>query len=89
MQRNYERYLGPVFKRARINRLKSEQLKAASRGGNLQMLKTVDYAAVQNEDEIITVPPEFNGKDYVTFLLCIDAEIEHGLMCLQVKDFLS
>jgi hypothetical protein len=80
MQRNYERYLGPVFKRARINRLKSEQLKAASRGGNLQMLKTVDYAAVQQEDEIITVPPEFNGKDYVTFLLCIDAEIEHGLM---------
>lgn len=26
------------------------------------------------------IPPEFNGKDYLTFLLHIDAELEHSLM---------
>lgn len=75
MQRNFQRYLGPVFKRAEINRLKAKQLK-----GDLRDLKTVDYSITEKPDESIPVPPEFNGKDYVSFLLCIDAEIEHGLM---------
>ena len=26
------------------------------------------------------MPPEFSGRDYLGFLLYIDAEIEHGLM---------
>ena len=86
MQRNYERYLGPVFKRAEINNLKAARIKAAADNGNLKGIKTVNYAATAvqetaiNEDEFLPVPPEFNGKDYVSFLLCIDAEIEHGLM---------
>lgn len=80
MQRNYERYLGPVFKRAEINRLRSEQANAAISNGDLKKLKTVDYAAIEKGEVPISIPPEFNGKEYVSFLLCIDAEIEHGLM---------
>lgn len=80
MQRNHERYLGPVFRRAENNRLKSEQVKAALNNGNLKKLQTVDYSAIEKAEETVTIPPEFNGKDYVSFLLCIDAEIEHGLM---------
>lgn len=38
------------------------------------LLKSVAAEASPN------IPPEFNGKDYIAFLLHIDAEIEHGLM---------
>jgi len=36
-------------------------------------------AEIEKENPFI-VPPEFDGKDYISMLLHIDAEIEHGLM---------
>ncbi len=76
MQRNYERYLGPVFKRAQLNQLRTEALKSAQFKG----IQSMEYSSFESDEAPITIPPEFNGKDYVAFLLSIDAEIEHGLM---------
>jgi hypothetical protein len=80
MQRNFERFLGPVFKRATINRLQSKQVKASFSSDDLEEIKTVDYNAIENVHKPLRIPPEFNGRDYVSFLLTVDAEIEHGLM---------
>lgn len=76
MQRNYERYLGPVFKRAQLNQLRTEALKSA----HFEGIKSMEYSSFESDEAPIVIPPEFNGKDYVSFLLSIDAEIEHGLM---------
>ncbi len=78
MQRNFERYLGPVFKRAQLNRLRTEALKSAQFTG--KGIQPMEYSTFESDEAPISIPPEFNGKDYVSFLLCIDAEIEHGLM---------
>lgn len=32
------------------------------------------------EEQKFPIPPEFTGKDYLSFLISIDAELEHGLM---------
>ncbi|SFM82933.1 Ferritin-like [Chitinophaga sp. YR627] len=76
MQRNFERYLGPVFERAQLNKVRTEALRSA----NFDGIQSMDYSTFETSEAPIRIPPEFNGKDYVTFLLCIDAEIEHGLM---------
>jgi rubrerythrin len=78
MQRNFQRYLGPVFKRAQLNQLRTEALKSAQFAG--KGIRTMEYSTFETDEAPIAIPPEFNGKDYVSFLLCIDAEIEHGLM---------
>jgi len=75
MQRNFERYLGPVFKRAQLNQLKTEAMKSVQAKG-IQLAES----SFEADEAPISIPPEFNGKDYVAFLLAIDAEIEHGLM---------
>ncbi|PWV56196.1 ferritin-like protein [Chitinophaga sp. S165] len=78
MQRNFQRYLGPVFKRAQLNQLRTEALRSAQFEG--KGIQSMEYSAFEIDEVPIVIPPEFNGKDYVSFLLCIDAEIEHGLM---------
>jgi hypothetical protein len=78
MQRNFERYLEPVFKRAQLNRLRTEALKSVQFTG--KGIQPIEYSTFESDEAPISIPPEFNGKDYVSFLLCIDAEIEHGLM---------
>jgi ferritin-like protein len=50
---------------------KLDQLQAARKGGP-SLLEAAPGAGLP--------PPEFNWRDYVNFLLYIDAEIEHGLM---------
>ncbi|UPK66709.1 ferritin-like domain-containing protein [Chitinophaga filiformis] len=78
MQRNFERYLGPVFKRAQLNQMRTEALKSVQFTG--KGIQPMEYSTFEADEAPIVIPPEFNGKDYVSFLLCIDAEIEHGLM---------
>lgn len=82
MQRNFQRYLGPVFKRAQLNRLRTDTLRSVSFDGiePSEGSPSIEYSQFEADEAPISIPPEFNGKDYVTFLLCIDAEIEHGLM---------
>ncbi|PSL48023.1 ferritin-like protein [Chitinophaga niastensis] len=80
MQRNYQRFLGPVFKRARIEERRQELNRQSALLGGKEGIHTFYNEELYDDKQKIIVPPEFNGKDYVTFLLHIDAEIEHGLM---------
>ena len=58
------RHLGDL--KQKVNHLQ------AVRKGDLSLLEAAPGAGLP--------PPEFNWRDYVNFLLYIDAEIEHGLM---------
>ncbi|MCW3465800.1 ferritin-like domain-containing protein [Chitinophaga nivalis] len=80
MQRNFERYLGPVFQRAAINKTRAAQLQTARLQGDEPTILSLTSEAETVAATTIPIPPEFNGKDYVSFLVQIDAEIEHGLM---------
>lgn len=88
MQRNYTRYLAPVFKRAQTATQQNAHFSAVDGVEGIVGDVEMPSAAYFSEADIsksmqlaaLSIPPEFNGKDYVTFLLCIDAEIEHGLM---------
>jgi Ferritin-like len=80
MQSNYQRFLGPVFKRAHIEERRAEITRQSALLGGKEGFQTFLTEEILTDEEPILVPPEFNGKDYVTFLLHIDAEIEHGLM---------
>ncbi|RBL90707.1 ferritin-like domain-containing protein [Chitinophaga flava] len=80
MQRNYERFLGPIFKQARRLDQRAVLPRLENIIGGKEGLQTFLHEEPPSEDQTIVIPPEFNGKDYVTFLLHIDAEIEHGLM---------
>jgi len=69
MQNNFERFLKPVFEKAKTARLKQISPNA--------------LAASPLDDKTnakVEIPYEFNAKDYLAFLLYINAEIEHGLM---------
>ncbi|SKA36101.1 Ferritin-like [Chitinophaga eiseniae] len=84
MQPNYKRFLGPVFSRARaLNRRevppRQENIIGGKEGLQTFITEGTEEAVISEAAQIV-IPPEFNGKDYVTFLLHIDAEIEHGLM---------
>lgn len=79
MQINYERFLNPVFARAEAAKAKS--------AGKARLLESTEIAkigahatAIAEPSSKVEVPYEFNGKDYLAFLLYINAEIEHGLM---------
>jgi hypothetical protein len=82
---NIARYLKPILDRADKDEKKrltviKERLAgiaapnlADSKLGRKHFIKTSAKSKIE-------LPPEFNGKDYVSFLLHIDAEIEHGLL---------
>ncbi|MBO9732507.1 MAG: ferritin-like protein [Chitinophaga sp.] len=80
MQSNYQRFLGPVFKRAQIAARRAEIKRQSALLGGKEGFQTFLTEEILADEQPVTIPPEFNGKDYVTFLLHIDAEIEHGLM---------
>lgn len=81
MQPNYTRFLGPVFSRAHaLGRRFIPPRQENIIGGKEGIQTFLQEPEVAIEATQIVIPPEFNGKDYVTFLLHIDAEIEHGLM---------
>jgi len=69
MQSNYERFLKPVFEKTEAVKLKKSTLKAPE-------ASSLDY----KDGVRVEIPYEFNAKDYLAFLLYINAEIEHGLM---------
>ncbi|MBB6130944.1 ferritin-like domain-containing protein [Mucilaginibacter lappiensis] len=64
---NLDRFLKPVFERA-------ENLKSTN------LLKNADGGPLPGSKEKVEIPYEFSAKDYLAFLLSINAEIEHGLM---------
>ncbi|MGO4293063.1 ferritin-like domain-containing protein [Chitinophaga sp. RAB17] len=80
MQSNYQRFLGPVFKRAQTEERRAEITRQSALIGGKEGFQTFLTEEILADEQPILIPPEFNGKDYVTFLLHIDAEIEHGLM---------
>ncbi len=71
MQNNFERFLKPVFNRAVVSQEKG-----------LLKKRVAGYQAATTDAKKhkVEIPYEFNAKDYLSFLLYIDAEIEHGLM---------
>lgn len=73
-KQNRGRYLTPLIKWAKTN--KSNEKKASTFVFSPE--KTVAQQVAPETK--FHVPTEFNGKDYLTMLLQIDAEIEHGLM---------
>ncbi|MCJ7932086.1 MAG: ferritin-like protein [Chryseobacterium sp.] len=75
MQTNFERFLKPVFQLAETNRLRSVSVMNLQGDESSESLETTDPKQLKVE-----IPYEFNAKDYLSFLLYINAEIEHGLM---------
>jgi Ferritin-like len=82
---NVARYLKPILDRAdndekkRLTAITESLVEKATPSipepklGRKHVIKTSAKSKIE-------LPPEFNGKDYVSFLLHIDAEIEHGLL---------
>ncbi|WP_300662594.1 ferritin-like protein [Fluviicola sp.] len=69
-----DRFIAPILEWAKANK-EAEVLQ-------LRLLKS-GKSALKGEavaDKKFVIPDEFNGKDYITMLLHVDAEIEHGLM---------
>lgn len=64
------RFIAPIIKWANENKTITES-NAKLKSSQIELSKKV---------KPFVVPSEFNGKDFVTMLLQIDAEIEHGLM---------
>ncbi|MBV8327589.1 ferritin-like protein [Chryseobacterium sp.] len=76
MQANFERFLKPVFQVAeKTNRLRNESVMNFQGGEGFESFETPDPKQIKVE-----IPYEFNAKDYLSFLLYINSEIEHGLM---------
>lgn len=75
-KKNQGRYLAPLLEWAKKN-------KRQERAPSALFIANEQKAYVDKEPETepkFEVPSGFNGKDYLTMLLQIDAEIEHGLM---------
>ena len=77
MNPNITRFLTPIFERAASNQQSSKN--AALNLPAVEMLLAVTKAQSSTKKPP-KIPLEFNGKDYVSFLLHINAGIEHGLM---------
>lgn len=69
MRTNQSRYLAYLFKKPQP----SPENKITERG-----MEAPDPC--KKEDTSIVIPPEFNAKDWLTYLIHVDAELEHGLM---------
>lgn len=80
MQANVSRFLLPIFKRADAQKEKADKAGVEKIGIGQEMFTSNLETTSAEIDETVEIPPEFNGKDYLSFLLYIDAEIEHGLM---------
>ncbi|MBE5320836.1 ferritin-like protein [Pedobacter sp. MR2016-19] len=79
MQNNFERFLKPVFQLAESNR--TAAVMKANGIKSFQAVETVEDPGIRGPKSLkVEIPYEFNAKDYLSFLLYINAEIEHGLM---------
>ena len=67
MRENYSRHLTAFFRS-----VEDEKRLTAS--------KNLSFRSIADSESIFQIPPEFDAKDYLSFLLHIDAELEHGLM---------
>ena len=69
-----DRFITPIIEWAKINK----------QSRSLETALVINSSSGQNRpvpsDLKFKVPDEFNGKDFISMLLHIDAEIEHGLM---------
>ena len=70
--------LGPILDWAKSNQ-KSRELREPLLF-KAESLGVSESSTEEQEEKEFKVPPQFNGKDYITMLLHVDAEIEHGLM---------
>lgn len=68
MRNNFSRYLTNLF----------ETLEPKNNLIGLKSAKSLSVAAPAAAGDLI--PEEFNGKDFLSYLLSVDAELEHGLM---------
>jgi len=64
MRNNYSRHLAHILKKDKV----------------VEKINMLKASAPSTEAEEVVIPPEFNAKDWLTFLIHIDAELEHGLM---------
>ncbi len=69
-----DRFIAPILEWAKANK-EAEVLELGLLKSGKSALKGVE--APENK---FVIPDEFNGKDYISMLLHVDAEIEHGLM---------
>jgi hypothetical protein len=72
-----DRFIAPILEWAKANK-ETETVKLNLLESGKAMKTAVKTAEVKEKKFVI--PDEFNGKDYISMLLHIDAEIEHGLM---------
>lgn len=73
-----DRFIAPILAWAKANK-ESEASEVSFLASNKSALKG-EEPQVEPKTRKFVIPDEFNGKDYITMLLHIDAEIEHGLM---------
>lgn len=71
MQNNYLRHLGSILDDKKVSQKTKQRLK---------MFAATVSAEVDAAEDSVIIPPEFNPKDWLSFLIHIDAELEHGLM---------
>jgi hypothetical protein len=78
-KKKVDNLIGPILQWAKENQ---ERTKTREQAKSLRMLaKKPEPCEKEEKDDLqFLVPPEFTGKDYVSMLISIDAEIEHGLM---------
>ncbi len=68
MRNNFSRYLTNLFENVEQN---NAQIALESAKSAVASAPAVDK---------VLIPQEFNGKDFLSYLLSVDAELEHGLM---------
>lgn len=83
MRPRISRHLGPVLTDV-VTEAPSRETFALSRtlrgAASPRLARGGPAALVRDIAEPVSVPPEFNGRDYAIFLLRIAAEVEHSLM---------
>lgn len=79
MKRNFTRFLQPVFALADQNKQKSDS-QAYRLTSFTQTTIKKETQKSESESLLEKIPPEFDAKEFVSFLLHINSEIEHGLM---------
>lgn len=75
MRSNYLRHIGYLTEKGTDIRPKGVQLESLVSAG-----PEPGHTKAKAKKNRPRIPPEFNGKDWLTFLLHIDAELEHSLM---------
>jgi hypothetical protein len=73
-----DQFIAPILEWAKYNNINNREKSLESIPESAGRSKSIPENLKKKEK--FEVPSPFNGKDYITMLLQIDAEIEHGLM---------